>query len=88
MNHYSQIRIPPSEGIGKPNEIGKRLRQARKNRSEHTQSDLGMYVGVDRKTIARYEQGTAKVPSNVLLKVSELYDVSILWLLGIDEKEH
>jgi transcriptional regulator with XRE-family HTH domain len=73
--------IPSSEGNWDLAGLGERIRNIRMLHKE-TQSELGEHLGVTRRSVANYERGTACIPVNVLLKISEHYDVSVLWLLG------
>jgi len=63
-----------------PVQTGKFIAELRK---EHgfTQEDLGERIGVTNKTISRWETGVYLPPADMLLVMSELFDVSINELL-------
>ena len=62
-------------------QIGKFIAELRK---EHgfTQEQLGNKIGVTNKTVSRWETGTYFPPADVLLTMSELFDVSINEILS------
>ena len=76
--------LPNCEGKFNLHQIGERIRIARKVQSNETQEDLGIFLGVGRRSVAKYERGFERVPINTLVKISEHYDVSLLWLLGLE----
>ncbi|MCI7767293.1 MAG: helix-turn-helix domain-containing protein [Oscillospiraceae bacterium] len=62
-------------------------------RKEHglTQEQLGEKIGVTNKTVSRWETGAYLPPADVLLSMSELFDVSVNELLSgrrLTEKEY
>lgn len=46
------------------------------------QRELTAYLSIDRSTYAYYESGKATPPLNVLLKLSDLYKVTLDFLVG------
>ena len=64
-----------------------RLRELRK-RKGLTQSDLAEKLGVTSMSISRYENGKDEINNKNLKKLSEIFDVSIDYLLGNTEEEH
>ena len=62
-------------------QIGKFIAQLRKEH-ELSQEKLGAIIGVTNKTISRWETGTYLPPAEMLLSMSELFDVSINELLS------
>jgi len=55
--------------------------------NDMTQSDIANYLGCQREVYRRYEKGTRQVPIDFLIKLAELYHVSIDYLVGLtDEK--
>lgn len=56
--------------------------------SDKTQSDIARYLGCQREVYRRYEKGTRQVPIDFLIRLSELYHVSIDYMVGLtDEKK-
>ncbi|SDF70127.1 Helix-turn-helix [Fontibacillus panacisegetis] len=47
-----------------------------------TQQQLADHLNISQATYSRYESGNLDVPSTVLIKLSEFYDVSIDYILG------
>ncbi len=62
-------------------QIGKFIAQLRKERGL-SQEQLGEIIGVTNKTISRWETGTYLPPAEMLISMSELFDVSINELLS------
>lgn len=54
-------------------------------RSEHnkTQAEIAEYLCCRREVYGRYERGTRQIPVDMLIKLAELYDVSIDYLVGL-----
>lgn len=52
-----------------------------------TQSDLAEKLNVSRQAVSRWEMGTAKPEVNTLIAVSDLFDVSLDYLLRDREEE-
>lgn len=63
--------------------LGKRLRQARLKRGL-TQTQAGEAVGISYGTLSGYERDYRNPDHETLLKLSELYQVSVSWLLNAD----
>ncbi|MEC0329163.1 helix-turn-helix transcriptional regulator [Paenibacillus sp. FSL R5-0527] len=59
----------------------KRIRDLREDR-DMTQQQLADYLNISQATYSRYESGNLDVPSSVLIKLSEFYNVSIDYILG------
>lgn len=59
----------------------KRIRDLREDR-DLTQQQLADYLNISQATYSRYESGNLDVPSSVLIKLSEFYNVSIDYILG------
>lgn len=62
-------------------QIGKFIAELRKEHS-FTQEQLGDKIGVTNKTVSRWETGTYLPPADALLRMSELFDVSINEILS------
>ena len=62
--------------------------KAARIRKHLTQEQLGALVNVQKSAISKYERGAIQPSKEVLLKLSEVLDVSVDYLLGItDEKK-
>ncbi|GAA0387322.1 helix-turn-helix transcriptional regulator [Paenibacillus motobuensis] len=59
----------------------KRIRDLREDK-DLTQQQLADYLNISQATYSRYESGNLDVPSSVLIKLSEFYNVSIDYILG------
>lgn len=62
-----------------------RLRELRTEKNL-LQKDLAEKLGVDRTTYSKYESGASEPNYETLLKLADIFDVSIDYLLGRDEK--
>lgn len=60
--------------------IGSRVRETRK-RLKMTQKTLGEILGVGISAVSAYESGDSVIPPESLLKISELGNVSLDWLI-------
>lgn len=47
-----------------------------------TQKQVGAYLGISQNTYSQYEIGVLKYPVDVLIKLADLYSVSIDYLVG------
>ena len=67
-----------------PYMISDRLRQIRK---EHklTQQNVADVLGVDRTTYTVYELGTTTPSTATLVKLSQIYNVTVGYLIGVEE---
>ena len=65
--------------------MGNRLRQLRKSRG-YTQVSLQMKTGIEQSLLSKYETGERIPPTEALIKLADLYDVSIDYLLGRTDK--
>lgn len=59
----------------------KRIRDLREDK-DLTQQQLARFLNVSQATYSRYENGNLDVPSTVLIKLSEFYNVNIDYILG------
>lgn len=56
--------------------------------NDKTQAEIADYLGCQREVYRRYEKGTRQIPIDFLIKLSELYHVSIDYLVDLtDTKE-
>lgn len=53
-----------------------------------TQTELARRLGLDKSAMSKVENGTRKVSSDELSKLSEIFDVSTDYLLGKTKKRH
>ncbi|MBQ6907007.1 MAG: helix-turn-helix transcriptional regulator [Clostridia bacterium] len=62
-------------------------RRIREMREDHdlTQRKLAEILQMKQPQYFRYEQGFRDIPTDILIKLSELYNVSIDYLLGITD---
>lgn len=54
-----------------------------RTKNSKTQKDVAEYLGVSRSTYTTYEIGSRDIPTDVLIKLSNLYEVSIDYILGV-----
>lgn len=50
---------------------------------DKTQADIAQYLGCQREVYRRYEKGTRQIPVDMLIKLAELYNVSIDYIVGL-----
>jgi len=64
-------------------------RRIRDLREDHdlTQRDLANELGLTQPQYWRYENGFRDIPTQMLLKLAEKYDVTTDYILGRDEKK-
>lgn len=63
--------------------IGQRIRALRQ-KMELTQEDLGKVFNVNKTTISHYEKGERCPSIEMLIRISDYFDVTILYILGIN----
>ena len=64
-----------------------RLRDLRQD-SDLTQKEVGTIVGLSQTGYSQYELGNNDIPTHVLITLSEYYNVSVDYILGLtDEKK-
>lgn len=51
--------------------------------SDRTQAEIALYLECCREVYRRYEKGTRQIPVDFLIRLSELYDVSIDYMVGL-----
>lgn len=59
----------------------RRIKDLRED-SDKTQSQLAEYLGMKQPQYHRYEKGTRDIPTDILIKLADFYNVSIDYLLG------
>lgn len=60
--------------------LGKTIKKLR-NKHGYTQQDLAKLIGVTKSTVAAYENSARRPSYNVLIKLSQIFNVSIDYLL-------
>lgn len=63
--------------------VGENLRRFR-NASDYNQSDVADYLRIERGAYANYESGSREMPYELVLKVCELYGISLSALFEED----
>lgn len=63
------------------------LRRLEDLRSDHdmTQAEIANYLGCQREVYRRYEKGTRQIPVDFLIRLSDLYCVSVDYLVGLTD---
>lgn len=54
---------------------------------DKTQAEIALYLRCHREVYRRYEKGTRQIPIDFLIKLSELYEVSIDYLVGVTNEK-
>ncbi len=62
----------------------KRIRDLRED-NDKTQSEVAKYLGMKQPQYYRYENGLRDIPSDILIALSEYYDVSTDYILGLTD---
>jgi transcriptional regulator with XRE-family HTH domain len=62
--------------------LGRRIRQLRG--FEVTQDEFARKLGISQSQLSKYERGIVAPPADVLMRIKELFRVSIDWLLTGD----
>ena len=61
-----------------------RLKELRKEK-KLTQKELADYLGINEKTISRWENGESNIKPEKAKKLADYFDVSVEYILGYDE---
>ncbi|WP_330620150.1 helix-turn-helix domain-containing protein [Anaerostipes sp.] len=63
------------------------LRRLEDLRLDHdmTQAEIANYLGCQREVYRRYEKGTRQIPVDFLIRLSDLYCVSVDYLVGLTD---
>lgn len=59
----------------------RRLRDLRED-NDYTQRDIADILGMKQPQYLRYEKGFRDIPSDILIKLADLYDTSVDYILG------
>lgn len=65
-------------------ELCLRLRELR-DENELTQEKVAAFLNIKQNTYSQYENGRRQVPTEVLIKLSRLYKVSVDYILGLTD---
>jgi transcriptional regulator with XRE-family HTH domain len=64
--------------------FSERLKELRLS-NNYTQQQMAQYLGVKQQSYARYENGTGQPSLEILIRITEIFDVSSDYLIGITE---
>jgi transcriptional regulator with XRE-family HTH domain len=64
--------------------VGRRIRQLRG--FDLTQADFARKLGISQSQLSKYERGVAAPPADVLIRLKELLQISVDWLLTGDDE--
>jgi len=62
----------------------RRIRELREDR-DLNQTKVAKMLGMSQTGYSKYETGENDVPTNILIKLAEFYDVSVDYLLGLTD---
>ena len=62
-----------------------RIRDLRED-ADMNQTQVAKYLGMSQTGYSKYETGENDIPTQVLIRLSQLYHVSIDYLLGVSDK--
>ncbi|WP_455493259.1 helix-turn-helix domain-containing protein [Eubacterium sp.] len=55
--------------------------------NDKTQKELAEYLGMKQPQYYRYENGLRDIPTDILIKLSKYYKVSVDYILGLTDKK-
>lgn len=64
----------------------RRIRDLRED-NDKTQNELAAYLGMKQPQYYRYENGQRDIPTDILIKLSKYYNVSVDYILGLTDNE-
>lgn len=64
----------------------RRIKDLRED-NDKTQKQLADYLGMKQPQYYRYENGQRDVPTDILIKLSKYYNVSVDYILGLTDKK-
>lgn len=67
-------------------DIKERIVQLRKE-NDLSRLDLAKRLGINKSSITRYENGDMRPALDVMMKISEMFNVSLDWLAGYETEE-
>ena len=68
------------------NQLGKSIMRYRKERGL-SQEKVAEFMGISRQAVTKWENGVSKPSSDNLIKLAELFEISVGALLGYEERE-
>ncbi len=67
--------------MGRVNGVYKRIRDLREDR-DMTQKRMGEILSCSQRVYSNYERGELDIPTEILIKLANYYDVSVDYILG------
>ena len=64
----------------------RRIKDLRED-NDKTQKQLADYLGMKQPQYYRYENGQRDIPTDILIKLSKYYNVSVDYILGLTDKK-
>lgn len=64
----------------------RRIRDLRED-NDKTQKELADYLGMKQPQYYRYENGQRDIPTDILIKLSKYYKVSVDYILGLTDEQ-
>ena len=64
--------------------VYKRIRDLRED-NDYTQKEVSKILNCSQQVYSNYELGQRDIPTDILIKLSDLYDVSTDYILGISD---
>lgn len=55
--------------------------------NDYTQAEIAKYLNCQREVYRRYEKGTRQIPIDMLIQLSQLYNVSVDYLVGLTNEK-
>lgn len=62
----------------------KRIRELREDHDK-TQNDVAKYLGMKQPQYYRYENGLRDIPSDILIALAKMYNISTDYILGLTD---
>ena len=64
--------------------IYRRIRDLRED-NNHTQKELSKILNCSQQVYSNYELGQRDIPTDILIKLSKIYNVSVDYILGLSD---
>ena len=64
--------------------VYKRIRDLRED-NDYTQKEVAKILSCSQQVYSNYELGQRDIPTDILIKLSDLYDVSTDYILGVSD---
>ena len=64
--------------------VYKRIRDLRED-NDYTQKEVSKILNCSQQVYSNYELGQRDIPTDILIKLSDLYDVSTDYILGVSD---